>query len=119
VLIEDIDCVGLKRGTPVAKSTQPKADGKGCTLSGLLNVLDWVTAQQGRIVLMTTNVIDDLDEALIRPGRVDKIFLLGKDRQGGGEQNVSKLLHSRSQYAEAAVHGTTKVGNRFQRPYPR
>ena len=49
----------------------------GCTLSGLLNVLDGVTSHQGRIVLMTSNIADKLDPALVRPGRIDKKIFLG------------------------------------------
>eukprot|EP00752_Nemacystus_decipiens_P016300 g14577.t1 len=45
-------------------------------LSGLLNVLDGVVDTPGRIVVVTTNVVDSLDEALIRPGRIDKKILL-------------------------------------------
>jgi chaperone BCS1 len=41
------------------------------TMSGLLNALDGVAAQEGRIVFMTTNHIDRLDAALIRAGRAD------------------------------------------------
>jgi len=41
------------------------------TLSGLLNCLDGVTSTEARIVFMTTNYIERLDPALIRPGRVD------------------------------------------------
>lgn len=41
------------------------------TLSGLLNALDGVASSEGRIVFMTTNYLERLDAALIRPGRVD------------------------------------------------
>ncbi|CAJ1022470.1 BCS1 N terminal/ATPase family associated with various cellular activities (AAA), putative [Leishmania lindenbergi] len=41
------------------------------TMSGLLNALDGVGAQEGRLVFMTTNHVDLLDAALIRPGRAD------------------------------------------------
>src|SRR3954470_2102012 len=41
------------------------------TFSGLLNTLDGVASAEERIVFMTTNHIDRLDPALIRPGRVD------------------------------------------------
>jgi chaperone BCS1 len=48
------------------------------TFSGLLNALDGVaSASSQRIVFMTTNHIDRLDPALIRPGRVDLQELLG------------------------------------------
>eukprot|EP01035_Chromulina_nebulosa_P022647 gene22647-29326_t len=41
------------------------------TFSGLLNVLDGAASSEERLVFMTTNFIDRLDPALIRPGRVD------------------------------------------------
>ncbi len=47
------------------------------TLSGLLNTLDGVASTEARIVFMTTNYIDRLDPALIRPGRVDYKALIG------------------------------------------
>jgi chaperone BCS1 len=38
-------------------------------------VLNGVTSQDGRVLIMTTNHIEHLDDALIRPGRVDrKVF---------------------------------------------
>ena len=43
------------------------------SLSGLLNILDGVASQEGRVLIMTTNHIEKLDKALIRPGRVDMI----------------------------------------------
>lgn len=46
-------------------------------LSGLLNVLDGVVDTPGRIVIMTTNHPEQLDPALIRPGRIDKKLMLG------------------------------------------
>eukprot|EP01060_Flectonema_neradi_P002163 TRINITY_DN11311_c0_g1_i1.p1 TRINITY_DN11311_c0_g1~~TRINITY_DN11311_c0_g1_i1.p1 ORF type:complete len:417 (+),score=51.95 TRINITY_DN11311_c0_g1_i1:64-1314(+) len=41
------------------------------TISGLLNSIDGVAAQEGRLLFLTTNHIDKLDDALIRPGRCD------------------------------------------------
>ncbi|KAF9450989.1 P-loop containing nucleoside triphosphate hydrolase protein [Macrolepiota fuliginosa MF-IS2] len=42
------------------------------TLSGLLNILDGVASQEGILFFATTNHIEDLDNALIRPGRIDR-----------------------------------------------
>ena len=42
-------------------------------LSFLLNILDGVLEIPGRIVIMTSNYIEQLDRALIRPGRIDII----------------------------------------------
>lgn len=44
---------------------------EGISLSGLLNAIDGVASHEGRVLVMTTNWIDRLDDALIRPGRVD------------------------------------------------
>lgn len=42
------------------------------SLSDLLNAIDGLyTKSNGRIIIMTTNKIDKLDPALIRPGRID------------------------------------------------
>ena len=46
-------------------------------MSGLLNALDGVASSEGRIVFMTTNYLDRLDPALIRPGRVDLKEFIG------------------------------------------
>lgn len=40
-------------------------------LSYLLNMLDGIHECSGRIIIMTTNKVDVLDKALIRPGRID------------------------------------------------
>lgn len=44
------------------------------TLSGILNCIDGVITNYGRIMIMTSNHPDKLDSALIRPGRVDRKF---------------------------------------------
>ena len=75
VLLEDIDAVGTtysrKLETDSGGNQGPALPNEGVTLSGLLNVLDGVTSQEDRVLIMTTNHIDKLDAALIRPGRVD------------------------------------------------
>ncbi|KAI1133843.1 P-loop containing nucleoside triphosphate hydrolase protein [Hypoxylon sp. FL0543] len=101
VLLEDIDTAGLRRSpsqmipdkdaaTP-QDASKPKSgsgdwrvsdlakalkkegeDSKtGISLSGLLNAIDGVASHEGRVLIMTTNSPEQLDDALIRPGRVD------------------------------------------------
>ncbi|XP_072473904.1 mitochondrial chaperone BCS1 isoform X2 [Notamacropus eugenii] len=70
VLLEDVDAAFLSRD--LAKENPAKYQGLGrLTFSGLLNALDGVASTEARIVFMTTNYIDRLDPALVRPGRVD------------------------------------------------
>lgn len=82
VLLEDVDSAGLVvRGSPQHNvASTPETSGfpadtsnskRGITLSGLLNVIDGVASQEGRILIMTTNHIEAIDHALLRPGRVD------------------------------------------------
>ncbi|KAF9410530.1 hypothetical protein BGZ94_001621 [Podila epigama] len=73
LLIEDVDAAFVQRESKDAAS--------GITFSGLLNSVDGVSAQEGRMLCMTTNHIDRLDEALIRPGRVDVRAKFGKATQ--------------------------------------
>lgn len=94
-LMEDIDAAfkqGIMRGVPLPPATvppqtredvetnlparepapfSPLQDTNGVTLSGLLNALDGIGAQEGRILFATTNNVAALDPALIRPGRLD------------------------------------------------
>jgi len=41
-------------------------------LSALFDVIDGVALQEGRVLIMTTNYIERLDEALIRLGCADR-----------------------------------------------
>jgi ATP-dependent 26S proteasome regulatory subunit len=50
---------------------KPDKDKDKLTLSCILNTIDGVYEQYGLIVVITTNYVDRLDEALIRPGRID------------------------------------------------
>jgi chaperone BCS1 len=90
ILLEDIDAVDAtrsrQRGTAktgqdeTSSSTKGKSQGR-VSLSALLNVLDGVGSQEGRVLIMTTNHAERLDAALIRPGRVDMKLELGYTNQ--------------------------------------
>lgn len=55
---------------------------QGISLSALLNIIDGVASSEGRILVMTTNHIEKLDPALLRPGRVDLSIAFGySDRE--------------------------------------
>ena len=74
LLLEDVDAALVNR-------RQRDADGysgRTVTASGLLNALDGLAAGEDRIAFLTTNHIDRLDPALIRPGRVDMMVRIGE-----------------------------------------
>jgi hypothetical protein len=63
LLLEDID---------VYHATRERDDAvKGASMAGLLNALDGVATPHGLITILTTNDIDVIDDALLRPGRID------------------------------------------------
>ncbi|KAF8239161.1 P-loop containing nucleoside triphosphate hydrolase protein [Tricholoma matsutake] len=95
LLIEDIDCAFPSRnddddddepsanmipykpdidmGTLTPRNIHgPEVRKSAVTLSGLLNVLDGVGSEEGKLFFATTNYIDKLDSALLRPGRIDR-----------------------------------------------
>lgn len=90
ILFEDIDCMkaGHRRAElsdPAARqvateagSGNPLPDRGGVTLSGLLNVLDGFHAPSNVVFIMTTNAMEALDPALLRPGRIDYRLYLGE-----------------------------------------
>ena len=68
------------------KIEQEKKKKSSVTLSGLLNVIDGVFSCHGRILIMTTNHPEILDNALIRPGRIDCKYLFDNcDKKQIGE----------------------------------
>jgi len=70
ILLEDVDTAFISREVP---SQHPSAyEGMArITFSGFLNAVDGVASSEARILIMTTNYVERLDPALIRPGRVD------------------------------------------------
>ncbi|KAI6864749.1 hypothetical protein KC338_g5329 [Hortaea werneckii] len=73
VLLEDADAAFSNR----RQVDEDGYSGANVTYSGLLNALDGVASAEERIIFMTTNHLDRLDDALIRPGRVDMTVHLG------------------------------------------
>ena len=78
ILLEDID--GIFKGRESVQETRENRS--QVTFSGLLNALDGVRSQEGRILIMTTNHRENLDPALMRPGRADRQFYLGNASEG-------------------------------------
>lgn len=75
VLLEDADAAFSNR------RTQTDIDGyrgANVTFSGLLNALDGVASAEERVLFLTTNHVEHLDSALVRPGRVDMSVELGE-----------------------------------------
>lgn len=66
VFIDEVDSIGGARGGFKGSSEDDK------TLTALLNELDGFSAKKGVITIAATNRLQDLDPALVRPGRFDR-----------------------------------------------
>ena len=100
VLLEDADAAFSNR------RTQTDADGyrgANVTFSGLLNALDGVASAEERILFLTTNHVERLDEALIRPGRVDMTVRLGEATRWQAGHLWDRF------YGDVDVEGTWKM----------
>ena len=90
----DEDRKSRRRRRKKKAAKKKRKDGKLITpeaisLSGLLNAIDGVASHEGRVLILTTNKPESLDEALVRPGRVDRqvAFANATSEQAG------ELLH--------------------------
>lgn len=86
-------------------------DKKGISLSGLLNAIDGVASHEGRVLIMTTNVPESLDEALIRPGRVDlQVGFTHATREQARELFIRMYETDPDRRPRAAVSGLDQTG---------
>lgn len=112
VLLEDIDSAGIGRETTIKpkKKKKSKKTGllpyapvttrRGVTLAGLLNTIDGPVSHEGRVLVMSSNSPDNLDAAMLRPGRIDRKVLFGN---ASSEVVKQLFLHI---YAEAPQEAT-------------
>jgi mitochondrial chaperone BCS1 len=122
LLMEDIDVAmhqGLSREQPELESTKShrkssseSTNTNNITLSGLLNALDGVAAQEGRILFATTNKYSALDPALSRPGRMD-IHIEFKNASRGQAVELFKRFfgHTSGSYGHETSLVKTAPGN--------
>lgn len=107
IFIDEIDCVGKRR-----KGGDGATNDHNQTLNCLLQKMDGLNKVNGVMVIAATNRLEELDPALLRPGRFDRHYYVGvpsnkKDRQDMVEyylngkyiedkevnvENVSKLM---------------------------
>jgi SpoVK/Ycf46/Vps4 family AAA+-type ATPase len=73
-LLEDIDTVAAAWNRSAAKEGEKT---EKLTLGGVLNAIDGVAESDGRVLVITTNMREKLDPALLRPGRIDLQLELG------------------------------------------
>lgn len=93
VFIDEIDAVGGKRGRNDGNSEKDQ------TINALLTELDGFDSSSGIITICATNRPEDLDEALVRPGRFDKQLAVNlPDKEDRKE--IIKIYTKDRKYAE-------------------
>ncbi len=76
IFIDEIDCVGKNRKFDTHGEHQQ-------TINALLAAMDGFESNEGIVVVAATNRPEDLDEALLRPGRFDrKVYVPYPDMKG-------------------------------------
>jgi cell division protease FtsH len=76
IFIDEIDCVGKNRKFDTHGEHQQ-------TINALLAAMDGFESRQGIVVIAATNRPEDLDDALLRPGRFDrKVYVPYPDMKG-------------------------------------
>jgi len=105
VFIDEIDSVGGKRTN---SSLHPYANQ---TINQLLSEMDGFTSSEGVIVLGATNRADDLDKALLRPGRFDSQVTVGRPDVKGRteilELYLGKVKHDETLEVESIARRTS------------
>ena len=111
VFIDEIDAVGGQRGVNSHSE-------KDQTINALLTELDGFEKNSGVITICATNRVEDLDSALIRPGRFDKhiivplpdkddrrkiIKLYAADKKFSDDVNLEDLVNTTTGFSGADI----------------
>jgi ATP-dependent metalloprotease FtsH len=97
VFIDEIDAVARKRRSGPAHTSDEQSQ----ALNQLLSEMDGFERGEGTIVIAATNRPDDLDAALLRPGRFDRTVSVDRPDEGGRAEILA--LHARGKPLAADV----------------
>lgn len=121
IIIEDIDATVLKKRIP-EEEEKPSEDGSNeympqkrrlyyqedlTSLSEILNKMDGVANVENVIYIFTTNHIEQLDTALTRPGRIDKIVEIKMPRRE--DYDAFMFYHFKKHIPDNIVIRTNKL----------
>lgn len=99
IFIDEIDSIGRKRGTLNSHGESEQ------TLNELLVQMDgFQTKDADVLVIAATNRVDALDEALLRPGRFDRIIAVNKPNQKGREDILRVYLSKTKEFLEENIN---------------
>lgn len=106
IFLDEIDAVGRKRGSGLGGGHDEREQ----TLNAILVEMDGFGSDDGVIVVASTNRVDVLDPALLRPGRFDRHVAVGlpdiEGRKAILKVHARKIKLSEDASLDSAAQGT-------------
>ncbi|CAO3631990.1 unnamed protein product [Cunninghamella blakesleeana] len=88
IFIDEMDAIGSRRGWDSSDSSGGVNER---VLSTLLNEMDGVEGRQGVIVIGCTNRPHQIDDAILRPGRLDQLIYVGMPTEDDRKDIIEQL----------------------------
>ena len=108
IFIDEIDAIGKKRSTSLNSN-----DEREQTLNQILAEMDGFDDNEGLTILAATNRKDILDDALIRPGRFDRIIKIGLPDKTSREQILTYYLKKKPIDVTVDVNSLSEITEGF------
>lgn len=93
IFIDEIDALGKRRGNAQHNENNQ-------TLNALLQRMDGLETSSGIYVIAATNKLEELDSALLRPGRFDKVLYVGPPKTKKDRDEIIELYFKNKKLSE-------------------
>lgn len=105
IFIDEIDCIGRRR-----RGGDGASQDHNQTLNALLQRMDGLNTSNGILVIGATNRKNDLDSALMRPGRFDRHLYIGApDNKKDRDELVEIYLKSKKLDSDVTLEKVSKL----------
>lgn len=105
IFIDEVDCLGRRR-----RGGDGASQDHNQTLNALLQKMDGLNTENGIIVIGATNRKEDLDEAIMRPGRFDRHLYIGApDNKNDRDELVDVYLKSKKVEDDITLERVSKL----------
>jgi len=109
IFIDEIDAVGRQRGTGINMANDEREQ----TLNQILYEMDGFNNNDGILVLAATNRKDVLDQALLRPGRFDRIIRVPLPDKFSREKILDFYFNSRPIEKNIDINALAEITSGF------